>query len=123
MGAARVGLMADLERCDSFFFILEDGETFQRDYQILAHTDGTLPSETEAASDACWMRWADCPVLRGLDLGEYTETVAGTEVSGDSQSLLSDFCFARRGFWTEKTCKYPEKCEELWNTLTEGAAQ
>ena len=120
--AARVGLMADLERCDSYFFILEDGETFQGNYQVLSHTDGTLPAENEAASDSCWLHWTDCPVLLGLELGEYTDTVAGEAFSGDSQSLFADLCFARRGFWMEQTCKYPEECEALWNRLTEGAA-
>lgn len=119
--AAQAGLIADLERCDSFLFLLEDGETFQRGYQILAHTDGTLPSEMEAPSDRLWLNWTDCPVLAGLDLGSYTETVAGTNLSGDSQTLLSRLKLARRGFWTGTTCKNPETCEELWNTVTKGA--
>lgn len=119
--ASRVALMADLESCDSFLFLLEDGETFQRDYQILAHTDGSLPAEGEAPSDRLWLEWVQCPVLRSLELGEYTETVVGTAVSGSGQELLSGLSIARRGFWTEKTCQNPETCESLWEVLTEGA--
>lgn len=119
--ASRVALMADLERCDSFLFLFEDGETFQRDYQILAYTDGSLPAEGEASSDGLWVAWKDCPALQSLELVEYTETVAGTAVSGSSQELLSELNIARRGFWTQRSCKNPEACEALWEALTKRA--
>ena len=33
--ASNVKLMADLESCESYFFLLEDPEGFQRDYEVL----------------------------------------------------------------------------------------
>ena len=119
--ASEVTLLADLEDCESYFFIMQDGETFQKNYQILSNLDGSLPSEEDRDYQTCYLRWEDCPVLSNLDLGDYTESVAGQEVSGSSQMLLTGMHFARRGFWTEKTCENKEGCDVLWEKLTEGA--
>lgn len=116
--AAQVSLMSDLESCDSFFFLLEEYETFQKNYMILSYPDGSLPDEWDTDYPSLVYAWTRCPVLADLNLGEYTETVAGTEVSGDIQELLSGLYLARRGFWSEKTCSNLEGCETLWNRLT-----
>lgn len=117
--ASSVKLMADLDSCDSFLFLLDEPETFQNNYQVLRNLDGTLP-ESGGEKIFC-LRWTDCPVLSALSLGEYSETLMGQEVTGDSEMILSGLYLARRGFWSEKTCKNPEGCEQLWETLTEGA--
>ena len=49
------------------------------------------------------------------------ENALGQELSGDSRAIVDGLYIARRGFWTEKTAAYPEKCDGLWNTLTKGA--
>ena len=41
--ASSVKLMADLDSCESYFFLLEDPEGFQRDYEVLQ--EGWLPME------------------------------------------------------------------------------
>lgn len=122
--ASQAMLMADFEDCESYFFLLEDPEGFEADYQILAHPDGTLdPEGAPAREDASYaLSWTDCPVLSGLSLGTYTETIAGAEVTGDSQDLLSSLSLARRGFWTEKTSDHPEACGRLWEAMTRGAS-
>ncbi len=114
-------LMADLESCESYFFLLEDPESFQRNYQVLRRLDGSNPADNDHDVEACCLSWAECPALRGLDLGSYHETVLGQELSGDSQELLSGLSLARRGFWTEKTTRYVDECDTLWNTITKGA--
>ena len=38
--AAQVRLMADMESCESYFFLCENPEAFQENYQILAREDG-----------------------------------------------------------------------------------
>lgn len=121
--ASEVTLMADLEDCESYFFILQDGETFQKGYQILSRLDGSLPDDQDNDFQDCYLRWPDCPILSGLELGDYTELVADQEVSGSNQELLSGMYFARRGFWGEKTCENVEGCEALWDKLTEGAKE
>jgi len=117
--ASGVQLLADLEARESFLFLLDDPETFQRNYQILQNLDGTLPEDGEGK--AFFLSWRGCPVLTALPLGTYSEAVLGQELTGDSQALLSGLYLARRGFWDEKTCKDPEGCERLWAVLTEGA--
>ena len=119
--AASTTLMGDLESRDSYFFLLEDPEAFQRNYQILRRLDGTLPTDLDTDYENCYLPWPDCPALAGLDLGEYTETVLGQEVQGDSQELLSGLYVARRGFWTDRTCDWPEACDALWAEITKGA--
>ncbi len=121
--ASSTRLAADIEGSDSYFFLLEDPEGFQRGYQLLRRLDGTLPEETDGDWAGCCLAWADCPVLTGLDLGTYSHIVLGEEVTGQSQELLRGLYIARRGFWTEKVSANAEACDELWNTLTEGATQ
>ena len=38
-------------------------------------------------------------------------------------ALLSSLSVARRGFWTERTCSYPEACDALWDAITRGSDQ
>ena len=110
--ASYVGLMTDLSNCDSFFFLLEDPETFQQTYEVISRFDGTLPEE-ENEEKQMYFAWHDSPLLAELDLGTYN--LAGT--TGNNQELLSSLYVARRGFWTEKTCENPEGCEALWIKL------
>ena len=101
--AAKVKLMADMENRESYFFILDDPETFHNNYQTLAAPDGSL---AEYADEACWFAWVSCPVLAALDA---------------DQSSFSNLYFARRGFWEDRVCKNKEQCDALWDALTEGA--
>lgn len=117
--ASNIKLMADLDSCDSYLLLLDNPETFQKNYQVLRNLDGTLPEAGDGK--AFCLRWADCPVLTALPLGGYSETMMGQEITGDSQALLDGLYLARRGFWSKKTCKDPEGCDRLWETLTEGA--
>lgn len=116
-------LLADLESCDSYFFLLEDPETFQSQYQVLRRLDGSLPEETDRDNGGCALAWSGCPVLEALPLGQYTENVLGQEISGDNQERLSGLFVARRGFWTEETVRYPEACDALWKEITGGNTQ
>lgn len=119
--AAQTALMADLVSCESYFFLMEDPEDFLREGQVLRRLDGSLPEEGEPAEDAC-LAWDRCPALAAMELGEYRYFLLGEEVSGDSRELVSGLFIGRRGFWTEKTCAYPDGCDALWEKIVEGAA-
>lgn len=119
--AAGVKLMADLTECESYFFLLEDPDGFQRNYGTLRRLDGSLPAEDDPAGGT-YLAWAQCPVLAQIDLGKYSCTIMGETVEGSSSELVSGLYLARRGFWTEKSVPYPEGCDTLWNKLTEGVA-
>jgi len=71
--AYSVQLMADFEDCESYFFILEDPELFQENYEILRND---------------WI------------------------------PLENGFYLARRVFEEDRTVKYPEECDALWDKLT-----
>ena len=119
--AAQVRLMADLTERVSYFFLLEDPEQFQRSYHMLRRLDGSLPADGDDSGEGTYLAWAQCPVLAGMDLGEYSYALMGGTASGSSNELLSGLYIARRGFWTEDEAPYPEGCNALWEKITEGA--
>lgn len=119
--SAGVRLMADIVECESYFFLLEDPDGFQRSYHTLRRLDGSLPADGDYSAEGTCLPWVQCPTLAGLDLGDYTERVLGQTVTGDSGGLLSGMFIARRGFWTEQTVLYPQGCDALWEKMTEGA--
>lgn len=99
--AAKTRLMADLEACDSYFFLLESPETFHLNYDILAGEDGSLADRS--GFFACPAE--SCPVLR--------KNTEGADLSG--------LFLARRGFWGDRVCPNRDACDRLWSSLTEGA--
>lgn len=122
--ASEVELIADLSECDSYFFLLEDPEQFQKTYQSLAMPDGSCPGEFDFSWEDKVYLWSDCPVLAELDLGTYSETVLGQTATGESQFVLNGLYFGRRCFYEENKnmVEYIEGCEAFWERLTEGAA-
>ncbi len=115
-------LMADLNQGESYFFLLEDPEGFQKGYQILAGPDGQLAPEGDDGVAGKVLPWTGCPALAGLDLGSYeADTLSGGTVTGDCQELLSGLYLARRGFYYEKQAVRHEADGALWAILTEGA--
>lgn len=120
--ASGAKLMADLNEGESYFFLLEDPEGFQKGYQVLAGPDGALPPEGNDGVEGKVLLWTDCPALAGLELGSYeADTLSGGTVTGDNQELLSGLYLARRGFYYEKQAARHEADGELWAILTEGA--
>ena len=100
--AASVKLMADLEACESYFFLCDNPETLHANYDILARSDGTIAGANEPVDAHVW---ESLPMLAGLDM---------------NQEELAGLYFARRGFWQERVCKHKDGCDALWNALTEG---
>lgn len=124
--AKTVMLMADMEDMESYFFLVEDPASFQKNYQILAHLDGSPAAEDEDPEETLnqyAVRFSDCPVLAGLDLGTYREKVNEKEITGSSMDLVSGLYLAKRVFVTDKTVRYKEGCDRLWNIITEGAGE
>ncbi|MCD7758062.1 MAG: hypothetical protein LUH45_07815, partial [Clostridiales bacterium] len=123
--AAEVELIADINDCESYFFLLEDPETFQTNYQVLAEADGSSPEETDVDWEDKVYLWSDCPVLDSLELGGYTESVLGEPLTGESRDLLENLYFGRRCFYEENsnTVDNQEGCEALWELLIEGATR
>ncbi len=102
--ATEVTLMADLESCDSYFFLLQYPARFQASYQALAMADGSCPADEDLSADGKVYCWGECPAL--------------AEYGGDSLSTLS---LGRRCFYGSKTVENPDACQALWEALTQGA--
>ena len=119
--AGTTKLSTDIQGALSSIFILYDPAGFQSTTGTLRYLDGTLP---EAGSDSDWWnmvyRWTDCPVLAGLDLGEYRADTTHAQ-GGDSQTYLADFYVGMRGAWNTGTEENLTGGEELWQALTAGA--
>lgn len=114
-------LAGDFSTGTSSVFLLYDPAGFEENTSALRYLDGTLP---ELNSDDDWWdmvyRWTDCPVLTGLDLGEYAVDAGHTQ-SGDSQELLSGFYVGIRGAWDDKTAEALQGSDAFWQALTAGA--
>ena len=87
----------------------------------LRYLDGSLPQSDE---DSDWWnmvyRWTDCPVLAGLDLGDYASDAVQSE-SGSSQELMSRYYIGIRGAWNKDSADLLAGGEALWSALTAGA--
>ena len=119
--AGTTKLSTDIQGALSSIFILYDPAGFQQTTGTLRYLDGSLP-QSDADSDWWNMvyRWTDCPVLAGLDLGDYASDAVQSE-SGSSQELMSRYYIGIRGAWNKDSADLLEGGEELWNKLTAGA--
>ena len=104
-----------------YIFLLQDPEGFENHTQVLQYLDGTLPAEDAEDWQNMVYRWSDCPVLAGLDLGDYTGVTTMDDVSGSSQDYLANVYIARRANRQDGANDYYNACDVLWQTLTEGA--
>lgn len=107
----------------TYIFLLEDPAAFESSTGALQYLDGTVPDDPDTANPD-WTemvyRWTDCPVLAGLDLGDYASDAVQSE-SGSSQELMSRYYIGIRGAWNKDSADLLEGGEELWNKLTAGA--
>ena len=112
---------AYLQGALSSIFILYDPAGFQSTTGTLRYLDGSLP-QSDADNDWWNMvyHWDDCPVLAGLDLGDYTSDAVQND-SGSSQELLSHYYIGIRGAWTKDADGLLSGGEALWQALTAGA--
>ncbi len=115
--ASEVTLMADISGNESYFFLLEDPQTFQQQYQILASPDGDCPNQADYSADGKIILWADCPLLSEAEMGTYTETIAGQGITGNNQDVLAGLYLGRRCFYTDKTTDNRDECSTLWDLL------
>ena len=114
-------LSADLGESGTLYVMLiEDPAGFQGSTGALAYLDGTLPADDADDWQNMVYRWTDCPVLTGLDLGDYTSDAVQSE-SGSSQELLSRYYIGIRGAWNKDTADLLAGGEALWSALTAGA--
>ena len=98
---------------------MEDPVAFERDYQILAMPDGTLPESEEDSilhPELYSIPWKDCPALAALTApGGALESLEG--MTPELISYLEGLSVGRRGFWMDQKPLHPESCEGFWEAL------
>lgn len=119
--ASEVTLIGDISSCDSYFFLMEEPVLFQQEFQLLACPDGSCPDSADYSVEDKVFLWADCPLLSGQNLGDYSSVVLGGLISGSNQELLSGLSLGRRCFFTDKITPYADSCSNLWEALSQSA--
>lgn len=109
--ATSMQLMLNVETTETVIYLLEDPEAFAAAYPIL------LPVE---ADGSLWHRWADCPVLTALELGNFRIVTAEGTAEQSSQAILENICIARRSIWDTPT-DMTDAAQALFAALTENA--
>lgn len=117
--ASEITLIGDISDCESYFFLMDDPERFQREQQLLACPDGSCPDKADHSTDDKVLLWSDCPVLSGLELGSYSINILGENITGSNQELLSELYIGRRCFYTDSVTDNVEQCSVLWDTLVD----
>ena len=115
--ASEITLIGDISDCESYLFLMEDPQNFQREYQLLALPDGGCPDEKDYSIENKVIVWADCPILAEMELGSYSETTMGQTATGSNQELLADFSLGRRCFYNDTMTNNPQECSDLWDML------
>lgn len=105
-------------------FLLEDPENFEKMTGALRYLDGTTPEDQDDTA-ADWQqmvyRWTDCPVLTGLDLGNFEGYTALDDITDTNQNALAHLYVGCRGVWDNDQAEAFADGFALWDTLTAGA--
>lgn len=117
--ASEITLIGDISDCESYFFLMDDPERFQREQQLLACPDGSCPDKADHSTDDKVLLWSDCPALSGLELGSYSINIFGENITGSNQELLAQLYIGRRCFYTDAVTDNVEQCSALWDTLVD----
>ena len=115
--ASEIALIGDINDCESYFFLIENPDEFQKNYQVLAMPDGSCPKTSDFSIQDKVFQWGSCTILSEMDLGSYTTTILGQTVSGSNQELLAPLFLGRRCFYNEKQCDNAPLCSQLWDRL------
>lgn len=115
--ASEITLMADISEGESYFFLMDEPQDFQQEYQILASPDGSCPSQADYSVTDKTILWSDCPILSEAEAGTYTETAAGETITGNNQEILAGLYLGRRCFYSSKVTDHIEECSALWDLL------
>ena len=115
--ASEITLLGDISEGESYFFLMDNPQSFQQEYQILASPDGSCPSQADYSVADKTILWSSCPMLSEAEAGSYTETAAGQTITGNNQEILASLYLGRRCFYTDKIADHTDECSALWDLL------
>ena len=120
---AEITLLADITEGESHFFLMEDPQSIQLAFQILANLDGSIPADDDYDAMDQVYSWSACPRLTSLDLGTYSDAYLDQLETGNCQDLLAGLYIGRRYYYDPSMEEHPEGNEHMWQAMTEGATQ
>ena len=100
--ASEITLIGDISDCESYFFLMEDPQNFQRNYQLLALPDGSCPDETDYSIEDKVIVCTDCSAF--------------AETESDSEAFAGLY-LGRRCFYTDDVTDNLQECSKLWDML------
>ncbi len=115
--ASEITLLGDIAEAESYFFLMDNPQSFQQEHQLLASSDGNCPGQADYSVRDKTILWSDCPILSEAEAGSYTETAAGQTVTGSNQEILAGLYLGRRCFYNEKRTEHADECSALWDLL------
>lgn len=118
---SEITLIGDITNCESYFFLMEDPESFQKKYHILASSDGSCPDDLDNSVQDKVIAWQNCPTLSNIELGSYSTTTLGQTLSGNNQEILSKLFLGRRCFYTDNKSENFAECSQLWDYLIKSS--
>jgi len=105
--AAEVTVLADITDGESYLFLMDDPESFQKSFQILARLDGSMPEETDFGAMDKVYTFDAVPALAAVE--------------AEQRELLSGLYLGRRYYYDPAEEENLPLLEALWDSLTEGA--
>ena len=115
--ASEITLIGDISDCESYLFLMEDPQGFQREFQLLANPDGSCPDERDYTIEDKVFLWSECPILAEMELGTYAEITMGQTTTGNNSELLAELSLGRRCFYNDETTDNLQECSDLWDML------
>ncbi len=103
--AGDVLIQADIIDNVSCFFLMEDPEKVQRQYQILADENGNLPDDDDYSAEGRAFLWSSVPALDNMDLPD------------EIKVQVKDLSLGRRGYYDVSEIEYIEQYGIMWEKL------
>lgn len=118
--ASEIPLIGDISAKDSYLFLMDDPQNFQREYQLLATPDGGCPDEPDYSVEDKAFLLSECPLLTETASGfqdSYTDTTSGQTTGQNSHETFYGLYLGRRCFYNGDTADYAEEYGRLWDLL------
>ncbi len=115
----QMALMAHMADNGYHMFLLESPELFQESFQLITYADGAWPEDVPDRQEDLWSRWADCPNLTALPMGECAPDFNVGSATIPVQELLADLYIAR-GTPNKQTPGEAEAWTAVWQTMLAG---
>lgn len=120
--ANQTRLAADFQFGETLIYLTDDPKNLQRLVGGLSSEEGVIPEDDTSLDNVALYPWQNCPVLAGLELGEYHDIYG--EHTFKTEDLFKKLILVRRGFAENKPMEFhPEANEALYQKLIEGAVR